>query len=637
MTEPRLVLTPAELAAEGLTSELATVKPSSVAQLRSTSSRFTRQNWLDRFGATYRPLISTDNFQIGLYTHNGMFVVCFPRFLMIDFDTDDKHGAVKLLETWSNALEKHTHTPLHFTVLETDGGIHAFLTSHPADPTSDNTVGAMLQLKSDRNYASFALFRGFCVRLNPKIYLDKPDETGRVVRTAERVSKAIVARECFEEVCTVGSGVPSKQLQRLLAFKMDMIQYLRKFTIDNFAYFEQNNTVVPSEAMVQEVLRTIRAYMPRYGLQETGVYPMRGFVPLDAEEEQEELYTTVGGVRGVSTYAHYDQILAEPDLKACRDVSVAKLYHLRTALRQSVDRNAIIYLLKPARDIKFFLGFDPVRRMGFLVFGDLFVADWDYTPSLQAPQVEGLVRQFLRNVEHMDPEARFRKTPLAFRMFETDNGMHGFCTSHTFPHNSLDTQRLAVSLCSDPAYIAFVRLRGFSARLTPKVTTRVNNEYVLDPTIARTQFVQHPYNPAPIIKANGAKESEALVQVVEFIYDLQRRVLALPGLYERLMVPGGVDPTLLNEMRATALELWYERLYRAEYRSADGVDYVGAHRQYGCTAATCSVLRHAKHKKINVSLKHAMDVGAPFHKVRSRNTALWNWVGQQTFNEMPKW
>jgi hypothetical protein len=90
-------------------------------------------------------------------------------------------------------------------------------------------------------------------------------------------------------------------------------------------------------------------------------------------------------------------------------------------------------------------------------------------------------------------------------------------------------------------------------------------------------------------------------------------------------------------MRATALELWYELLFRAEYRSADGVDYVGAHRQYGCTPSTCSVMRHAKHKKINVSLKHAMDVGAPFHKVRSRNTALWNWVGQQTFNEMPKW
>lgn len=639
MTEPRLVLTPAELAENGLTSQLASVKPSSIAQLRSTSSRFTRQNWLDRFGATYRPLISTENFQIGLYTHNGMFVVCFPRFLMIDFDTDNKAEAVAMLQTWCAALEKHTGTPLHFTVLETDGGIHAFLTSHPADPTSDNTVGAMLQLKSDRNYASFALFRGFCVRLNPKIYLDKPDETGRVVRTQERVANAIVARPCFDNVCTVGTGQVDPRLQNLLAFKMDMIAYLRKYTIDHFAYFENNNTVVPSEAMVQEVLRTIRRVLPQYGLVESGVYPMRGFVPLEEEEqEQDDLYVTVGGVRGVSTYAQYDQILAQPDLKACRGVSVAKLYHLRDALRRGVEKDAIVYMVKPGKHVKFFMGFDPARRMAFIVFGDLFTADWDFTPTLGPSTVERLVKQFLRNVEHMDPEARFRKTPLAFRMFSTDNGMHGFCTSHTFPHNSLDTQRLGVSMCSDPAYIAFSRLRGFSLRLTPKVTKREGGAYVLDPDPKRDQFVQRPYTPAPVIAGNGARENKGLVAVVQYVYDLQRRILALPNLYERLMVPDGADPTLLKDMRDAACELWCDLLVKAQYRQKDGVDYVEAHRAFGCTPSTCSVMRHPKYKQVNVSRRHAREVGVqPFHTVRSSNTALWSWVRQQTPSEMPKW
>jgi hypothetical protein len=172
-TTPRLILTPEELKRNRLSSVLSKVNSRAINQVRTNSARYTRQNWIDNFGESYRPLVSTEKFQFGLYTHNGMFVVCFPHFMMLDFDTEDKKKAVTLLQKWTRALQAETGEQLLWQVLETDNGIHAFLMSHYVDPTSDDVIGAMLQLKSDKTYAAFTLFRGFCIRLNPKLYLKK--------------------------------------------------------------------------------------------------------------------------------------------------------------------------------------------------------------------------------------------------------------------------------------------------------------------------------------------------------------------------------------------------------------------------------------------------------------------------------
>lgn len=641
---PRLVLTPDELKRYRLSSVLAPVNRRAIENLRITSARYTRQNWMDSFGHSYKPLISTDMFQLGLYTHNGMFVVCFPHFMMVDFDTDDKRQAVKMLQKWTRSLEDATGEKLLWQVLETDGGIHAFLMSHPVEPTADDTVGAMLQLKSDKNYAAFTLFRGFCIRLNPKLYFYKPDPSGRNVRSREDVSRAMIARHCFERVCKVGNAAALPSLKHLLAFKMDMIDYLKRFTLEHYDYYDQNNTVVPSDAMIHDVVAKVRQLMHQYQLPDAGMYPMKGFVPVDRETdadaaEEDDLYITVGGVRGVSTFARYDQILAEVDYQACRAVTPGRLYHIRQALKNSIDRKAIHYIVSLTNMNKFVIGYDPIRRMAFIVLGDVFTADWDYSDTLQRDNVVNLVHQFLNNVQRMEARGRFRRNPLAFRMFETDNGMHAFCTSNTFPYPVQETQRLGISLCADSAYIAFVRMRGFSLRLTPKVTRRNKAPgeapYVLDPTVSRTQFVQRPYAPAPVIAAPGAKENEGLVAVVNYVYDLQRHILALPNLYERMMMPDGTDPSLFKDIRRVALSLWSDVLFRGQYNNNDEV--VRLHLQHGCTPATCEVVRHPKYKKVQVPLSHAIAVGGPYQEVRVNNKALWQWLQSRNYNELPRW
>jgi hypothetical protein len=400
--------------------------------------------------------------------------------------------------------------------------------------------------------------------------------------------------------------------------------------------------------MVREVVAKVREFMAEYNLPDVGTYPMKGFVPIDRGEggagggeegEEDDAFVTVGGIRGVSTYAHYDQILAEVDYQACRAVSSGKLYHIRQALKNSIDRTSILYLVPLSDTNKFIIGFDPVRRMGFIVFGDLYTADWDYSETLKKDNVVNLVHQFIRNVGRMEPRARFRPKPLAFRMFETDNGMHAFCTSSTFPYPAQETQRLGVSLCADSAYIAFVRLRGFSLRLTPKVTARNKEKggpaYVLDPSVPRTQFVQRPYTAEPVIAAPGATENAGLVTVVNYVYNLQRHILRLPGLYERMMLPEGVDPTLLRDIKRLALSLWSDVLFRGEYRGSEEV--LELHLDHGCTAESCEVVRYPKHKKVHVPLSHAVEVGGPYTEVRSPNKALWQWLGARSYIELPRW
>jgi len=89
------------------------------------------------------------------------------------------------------------------------------------------------------------------------------------------------------------------------------------------------------------------------------------------------------------------------------------------------------------------------RVMKIISFKRLLVLDWDDT-ELQT------ILQVLRTV------------PYKFRVYQTHNGYHAYCTSHFFPHDDLRTLQIMKRLNCDEAYMTFTYYTGFVIRLTPK-------------------------------------------------------------------------------------------------------------------------------------------------------------------------
>ena len=57
-----------------------------------------RDDWVDMRLKEHVILCDNDNVQISYNTKNGLFLLCFPDVLMVDFDTDDKMNKDQALE-----------------------------------------------------------------------------------------------------------------------------------------------------------------------------------------------------------------------------------------------------------------------------------------------------------------------------------------------------------------------------------------------------------------------------------------------------------------------------------------------------------------------------------------------------------
>lgn len=90
--------------------------------------------------------------------------ICFKNMLVLDIDiyksVEDENEILQL-------LERSGYT---FRVYKTRNGFHAFCTSQTFDYSDKKTIDWMIRLKCDFFYAFYCHLRGFCVRLNRKMY-----------------------------------------------------------------------------------------------------------------------------------------------------------------------------------------------------------------------------------------------------------------------------------------------------------------------------------------------------------------------------------------------------------------------------------------------------------------------------------
>ena len=158
------------------------------------------------------------------------FIFVCPNLMMVDFDQTpsmNKDVILNILEEYVKAIEKQG-PPIKFMIYETDNGIHAFLVSREGN-TQDDTIKAMLQMRSDYMYVLHTMFRGFCIRVSPKI-VDK----SLAVKPKEVAMTQYIAKQCYQSVCELGSALPNEKMMNILNFKNDLIVYFLRMYDENY-------------------------------------------------------------------------------------------------------------------------------------------------------------------------------------------------------------------------------------------------------------------------------------------------------------------------------------------------------------------------------------------------------------------
>jgi len=121
-------------------------------------------------------------FVFGQSVHANMIFISTYDVLMLDWDVKlgiTKQTAILILRRF---IESQMSIPISkrifksepcFKIYETDNGTHAYLISQFLPHNEELVSKLMIEVCSDINYAAMVKFKGYSIRLSPKIYVDK--------------------------------------------------------------------------------------------------------------------------------------------------------------------------------------------------------------------------------------------------------------------------------------------------------------------------------------------------------------------------------------------------------------------------------------------------------------------------------
>lgn len=472
-------------------------------------------------------LINSEDIQVGLNKGNGIFFVCFPQIFMVDFDEKDgikKEDAVEIVNMYCEKLEKDLNEKLTFRIYETDRGIHAFLTSHFVNPDDLGTLRAMLELRSDINYVAYSSFRGFCVRVSPKM-------TYRL---------DMVAKRCYDGTCVIGNGEEMPYIKRALEFKEDLVNYFKELYI---TYTTKD--ILLKDLAKKNVVRNLQVDVAE--IARKNKISLKGDYPITFK------VSNLG--KG------FENILDKDLMKKCEGMTLSMLAAKRYFLIKTFDVKKQIYLLghekylipnifdflvkkedmqmikkndmprKYLKDVAqgYILAFDTDKKMFYMIFRNILTLDWDKKDGFDdILKIEEMLEMLVKNAKGSE----YFENDLTFRIYETDNGFHAYCTSELFDMNSIQAKMILKGACNDIWYSVFSGLRGFSHRISPKLPQfKIKGVY---PDMKK-QFVVRPAN----IKVGDGKEIKLILAMLDHFIRVKDFVLTIDD-YEEV-VNDGVD------------------------------------------------------------------------------------------------
>lgn len=474
-------------------------------------------------------LVNSEQCIIGLNTTNGVVYICFPNLLMMDFDEKDgpsKGETVDLLMKFVKALEDLNRVRLLFDIYETDNGIHCFLVSHFANANDAETLNLMMQLRSDEMYIAHTIFRGFCIRLSPKP-VSMVIDGKLVIKTKEDLRTNFIAKNCYNYVCSLGTGTRDSHIENMLAFKMHLVEYFKNLYIDNsdeLLVIDGVNIDI-SPKYIPDVKNYLLEQMKRYNIPDEGSY---------------------FAVDAITYFSDYDKHLPISEYKRCKSLNWQNIYRMFHMISGKYDTSKNVYLIRDDPNYKLTMAFDVDAKMLYFLLPDFLKIDWDFEEGMTTQTILDLMRQFFQNVRKIDRKSIFNS--LTFRLFETQHGVHAFCTSHPLPYEDSRSLQLMMQLCCDPWYIAFSKFYGYSVRLTPKVT-RKRQEPEEGTKRIYTQAQEGDTARVllkPVLNENGetlvlgqGEENPAFVSLLDLIIDTQSFVLRVPDLVQKLKTDHG--------------------------------------------------------------------------------------------------
>jgi hypothetical protein len=196
------------------------------------------------------------------YRLGHMAVMSMLKVLMLDFDIKDydvkskeelRQNALQLFRNLNNYLISISKTPLVWYMSETDKGFHFFLINKYINyKDKDNIYQYFLTLIcGDIDYAVFAVFNGFCVRLSKKTNRENDYVAIHNEIIMPKIHKSIdISSLIFnnkEDLKTVKNDI-----LQMLNVKYKLIKYFIQFTTKHFEYILYNPNLMTVRTLIRE-------------------------------------------------------------------------------------------------------------------------------------------------------------------------------------------------------------------------------------------------------------------------------------------------------------------------------------------------------------------------------------------------
>jgi hypothetical protein len=133
---------------------------------------------------------------------------------------------------------------------------------------------------------------------------------------------------------------------------------------------------------------------------------------------------------------------------------------------------------------------------------------------------------------------------MCFKLYETDNGTHGYLVSHIMPFYKTDSSLIMVHTCADFAYAAFSKLYGYSIRLSPKVYRKDGSEMSSDEI--SSQFIQKEGIGGHVYVGSQENIDPYLDKLTNFIESIQRYIVQINNIGDKLFA---ADDDTLEDIR----------------------------------------------------------------------------------------
>lgn len=486
-------------------------------------------------------------FQYDLYY--GIWRICTNYFLMVDLDVKDNFTKLDAIE----GLQEFTRTPegedMLFWIYETDRGIHAYLMNKEIDHRDPESRDLLLKLSNDINYVTFTGKYSYCSRVGPKIFNDQFQ-----LKTKKEILAEFISRKCFANVCQISGKrnlQPIEKFENMLILQNVMIGYIQSLYTQNFKemttlrYYSQiNNTVNgPSDRLLNLIREKIIATLGELELSRkdrTYSRVISNFLPVKSER--------------------YQDLLPEKLIKSCKNENIEGIMRLVTqyvkpALLERCMKHT--FILRGPK-FPFVLAQDGRTHMLYMAFYNLCMIDFDIKDGFDKNIVPTVVQRFLNSQKVFTENNRLTKSPMCFKMYETDNGVHAFCVSHRINCDTENAIRILLDTCSDIWYTAFAYVNGFNVRLSPKLVNK-KLEYLPVEEVSK-DFIQKRgliVNDKKIVYIGDKNNIDPVLdEITNLIYLTQKFILKQPNLRNRLIAH---DPSL-NKKVANEVAKIYSNL-----------------------------------------------------------------------------